>query len=166
MKVFVEEQRFDQWWFRILLIITSLIIFGTIAKSYDEIKNNPTDLWTSLGVGLFTIILMFFVAFVLKLVTRIDDQGIHYGFWPFQFKLKTAKWNEIAQCYVREYNPIMDYGGWGYRMISFRKKGAALNVKGNIGIQIVFNDGKKLLIGTQKEQEVKSTLETYKHKLL
>ncbi len=165
MKVFLEEQRFNQWWFRLLLVIIAIITILVVAKSYSELENDATAFWISIFTGGFTILLLFLIAFSFKLKTRIDEQGIHYGFWPFHLKLKTTRWSEIEKCYVTEYNPIADYGGWGYKVVSFRKKGAALNVKGNIGIQIVFKDGKKLLIGTQKEEEAKKVLETYKNKL-
>lgn len=56
----------------------------------------------------------------------------------------------------------MDYGGWGLRL-GFFGKGRAYNISGNIGMQIVFKDGKKLLIGTQKSAEIKSFLERLKY---
>ena len=37
-------------------------------------------------------------------------------------------------------------------------KGKAFNIKGNMGLQLQFKDGKKLLIGTQKEEEIKQFL--------
>jgi hypothetical protein len=38
--------------------------------------------------------------------------------------------------------------------------------KGNIGVQIGFKDGKKLLIGTQKLADAQNVLQTYSNKLL
>ena len=46
------------------------------------------------------------------------------------------------------------------------RKGKALNIKGNIGIQIIFKNGKKLLLGTQKQNEAKMVIETYKDKII
>jgi hypothetical protein len=66
---------------------------------------------------------------------------------------------------VRKYNPLTEYGGWGYRT-GFGKKSGAMNVKGNIGIQIELSNGKKLLLGTQKKTEANKVLETYKHKMV
>ena len=105
------------------------------------------------------------ISFWLKLETKIDEQGIHYGFWPFNLKPKHILWREIKSCYVRKYNPLTEYGGWGYRS-GFGKKSGAMNVKGTIGIQIELSNNKKLLIGTQKEREAKSVLETYKYKII
>ena len=51
----------------------------------------------------------------------------------------------------------MEYGGWGLRY-GFFGKGRALNVSGNTGLQIEFNNGKRLLIGTNKPRELKEVL--------
>jgi hypothetical protein len=37
-------------------------------------------------------------------------------------------------------------------------KNRAFNATGNIGLQLVFKDGKKLLIGTQKPAEIEAVL--------
>ena len=58
--------------------------------------------------------------------------------------------------YVRKYSPIAEFGGWGYR-ISFNG-GPAYNIAGNMGLQIVFVSGKKLLIGTQQATAMSDAL--------
>ncbi|MCQ0110186.1 hypothetical protein JGC31_01235 [Zhouia sp. CL16] len=63
-------------------------------------------------------------------------------------------------CKVIKYNPIKDYGGYGWR-IGFRGKGKALNIRGNKGIQIIYKNNKKLLIGTQKPELADKTITTY-----
>ena len=67
-------------------------------------------------------------------------------------------------CVVLE---LLEYGGWGLKggLLWKKSKGIAINVSGNIGIQLELKNGKKLLIGTQKLQEAKQVLDTYKNKL-
>jgi hypothetical protein len=163
MKVFIEEQKFDQLWFKLVMLLTALVIIGSIVLSYSELQNDPTALWVSILVAIISLIIIITVGFLMKLTTKIDENGIEYAFWPIHLKPKQINWKEINDCYVREYRPITEFGGWGYR-IKFGQNGKALNVKGNIGIQIVFTNGKKLLIGTQKSEDVKKVLATYKHK--
>lgn len=165
MKVFVEEQKFDQWWFRLSLLFVAGLMVGKLVLGYPELKDNQTELWITISAIGFAFILILFLAFFLKLETKINEQGVYYGFWPFNLKQKLAVWKGIDKCYVRKYSPLADYGGWGYKVMSLRKKGSALNVKGNIGIQLVFKNGKKLLLGTQKEDEAKKVLETYRSKI-
>ncbi|MFC7356950.1 hypothetical protein ACFQO1_04580 [Jejudonia soesokkakensis] len=164
MKVFIEIQRFDQWWFRLIMGAVLLVTVIPIILSYETLAKDPTSLWLAIGTSIFTLLLFILLSFWLKLETKIDEQGIYYGFWPFHLKLKQVPWREIEKCYVRKYNPLTEYGGWGYRT-GFGKKSGAMNVKGNIGIQIELSNHKKLLLGTQKEAEAKQVLETYKHKM-
>jgi hypothetical protein len=165
MRVFLESQRFDQWWFRLIIILVSMISIVTIVKSYSNVQSEPVPFWISLVACLFTLIIVLSIAFLLKLEIKIDELGIHYGFWPINRRLKFISWSDVKKCSVVKYNPIVDYGGWGYKMGIFRAKGYAMSVRGNIGIQIVFKSGKHLLIGTQKKEDAEKVLETYTHKL-
>lgn len=165
MKVFLEEQRFDQWWFRLMILLVAIISIGTIVMSYPNVHSEPVPFWISLAAGLLTLTIVLSLGFLIKLETKIDELGIHYGFWPFYRNLNFVSWADVKECRIRKYNPLVEYGGWGYRMGFFQKKGSALNVKGNIGIQILFKNGKQLLIGTQKKEDVEKVLKTYNHKL-
>ena len=74
-------------------------------------------------------------------------------------------WNTIAKCSIRNYNAIFEYGGWGLKF-SFRKsKGKSFTVKGAVGLQLELMNGKKILIGTQKKEEIQRTIETYQDKI-
>jgi hypothetical protein len=58
----------------------------------------------------------------------------------------------VSEYYARVYRPILEYGGWGIRC-GF--KGArAYNVSGNKGVQLILQNGKRLLIGSQKPDEL------------
>jgi hypothetical protein len=165
MRVFIESQRFDQWWFRLIIILVSIICILTVVKSYSNVQSEPAPFWISLVASLFTLIIVLSIAFLLKLEIKIDELGIHYGFWPINRRLKFISWSDVKKCSVVKYNPIVDYGGWGYKMGIFRATGTAMSVRGNIGIQIVFKTGKQLLIGTQKKEDAEKVLETYTHKI-
>ena len=102
-----------------------------------------------IGVPLVIFTLMFFV---LRLETVVDEQGIHYRFFPFHITTRLKTWDEIEKAYVRVYKPITEYGGWGYRFAF--GDGIALNVSGNVGLQILYKNGKKLLLGTKKREEL------------
>ncbi len=75
--------------------------------------------------------------------------------------MKKIAWSEVSNAYVRNYDPIGEYGGWGLKGGSFwnKSKGKAITISGGVGIQLEFKNGKKLLIGTQKENDVKRVLQ-------
>lgn len=162
MRVFHEEQRFTQTWLIILIGVSFLVPIGLIIKEYTE--ENTTMTTTEFVSIFFFMLLSVAPIFFFKLKTRIDEKGIHYRFFPFHRSLKTILWSEIKLIYVRKYDAISEYGGWGLKGFLKKRKGKAINVSGNIGIQLELITNKKILIGTQKESEAKRVIETYKNK--
>lgn len=162
MRIFQETQRFTQWWLQIMnlamLSFTIYLVYKwfVLNESFSNVsaENRPEQIFV-----ITLMLLLLFLIYLLRLKTTIDETGLHYQFIPINRSKKTVRWAELKKCYVRTYKPIQEYGGWGYRM-SF-EKGKALNVKGNKGIQLEFNNGKKLLIGTQKEENTQQVIERY-----
>lgn len=152
--LFKETQRFRQWWLWLILIAAFGITIFAVIKEQKELQNNFNF---ALLAPLLIPILAFVLIFFSKLDTEIDAEGIRVRFFPFHFKFKTYAWNTIGQAVVTTYHPLADYGGWGLRLGLFGK-GKAYNVLGNKGIQLVFKDGSKLLIGTQKPGEAAQAL--------
>ena len=162
MRIFKEEQRFTQPLIFIILTMSAVVVLGLTTKEYvaENSTMKTVEFVTVIGTYLaFTLPIFFF-----KLMTRIDEKGIHYRFFPFHRKFRSIVWSEIKTVYVRNYDAISEYGGWGIKGF-FRKRGKAINVKGDIGIQLELKNSKLFLVGTQKEDEAKRVLETYKHKL-
>lgn len=148
---FYEIQRFRQWWIWLILIfVLGIAIFNFIdSRKYFS----PGELTASSAVTL----IIFLLFFIIKLETKIDELGIRVRLFPFHLQYKYFPWKTIDKAFIREYSAITEYGGWGLRMGMFGK-GKAYNTSGNMGLQIVFKDGKKLLIGTQNSNEIKQYL--------
>ena len=96
--------------------------------------------------------------YILRLEVRIDSQAIHVRFFPFL--KRTIILNEIATCQARQYKPLLEFGGWGIR---WGPGGKAYNVSGNRGVQLIFTNGKKLLIGSQRADEFESAVNSAKN---
>lgn len=110
-----------------------------------------------LGVVLLSNLFIFFLA----LETIVDDTGVSYRMRPIHRKWKKHAWQDIAEYEVRQYRPLREYGGFGIRI---GLNGKAYNVKGKMGLQLVLKDGKRILIGTQKAEELKEVLARLRHK--
>lgn len=158
MRIFKEEQRFTQPWLIILMIITAVFAIIIVAKTYIN-NRNLFDYIIPIGI----ILIATGIIFIFKLKTRIDNVGIHYQFFPFHFKMKTIFWDDIKYAKTRTYKAITEYGGWGLKSGNFlyKNKGLAINIKGNIGIQLILNTGKKILIGTQKQADADRIITRY-----
>jgi hypothetical protein len=157
MKTFTETQRFTQWWLWIILIgIIGLHIYGLFQQFYlgEPFGDNPaSDEMLLVFSSIPVLLILFFV--VLRLDTKVDAEGVHYRFFPFQIKYKLKRWDELEKVFVRQYKPIYEYGGWGLRGWG---KDKALNVSGNMGLQLELKNGDRLLIGTQKREEMKKVV--------
>lgn len=157
MLTFSESQHFRQWWLWLLLIAIGVLHFNII---YQGLDNDITG--SSEPVFILLVILTLIGLFLfLRLDTKIDETGIHYRFFPFQLKYRTKHWNEMEKVYVRKYKPIWEYGGWGIRGLGRDK---ALNVSGNMGLQLELKGGDKLLIGTQRPKEMEEVVLFYINK--
>jgi hypothetical protein len=156
--LFKETQRFNQKWIIILVSIPLVITLWGIVQQVilgEPFGNNPAPDW-GLWLSLLVPVLIVGFIFSLTLHTRIDRNGIYYRFAPVHRNERWIKWSEVKDAYVRKYRPIKEYGGWGFR--SGGRSGKALNTSGNMGLQIVFKDGKRLLLGTNKPRELERVL--------
>ena len=156
MRVFIEEQRFRQWWiYSVIGILFMGMILALITNPSDEEKI------TSLLIGLFILSLVIVLISILRLHTRIDNAGITTRFSPFPKSKKHFPWSEIEKCYIRKYSATLEYGGRGLRILKNKK---AYSVAGKYGIQIVINNGRHFFIGTQKPMDATNVVNYYKNK--
>lgn len=149
-KTFKEIQAFNQIWLWFILIpLCCIPIYGIYKQLYLEegFGNNPMSDGGLITLSIFCIALTVFIR-TIRLETVIDSLGIKMNFHPLI--RKSIKWNEIESVSVKKYGFV---GGWGIRLGT--KYGTVYNIKGNIGLAVILKDGKKFLIGTQKEEELK-----------
>jgi len=154
---FAESQKFDQWWLRLLLLlIDAFFAYGTYRQVVFQVPfgDHPAS-----NFILFSSLLLLLVVTALLFYTRLDtlikEDGVYVRFYPFNLQFKSYNWNQIASHDVVVYKPLRDYGGWGFRISG---SGTALSTSGNQGLQLVFQNGKRLLIGTRHPGEMKAAL--------
>ncbi len=155
--LFIEEQRFSQKIFKIVVIlISSIFVFAFIQQ---VILNKPFGVRPMSNMGIISA-LAFLAIFNLlfysmKLITTIDKEAITVKFYPFHFFPKRFEWPQLSDVIIRQYNPLKEYGGWGLR--GFGKK-SVMTVSGSWLIEVVFVNGQSLLIGTCNPQEAEAAL--------
>jgi hypothetical protein len=151
---FKEEQKFTQWWLWLILIgIGTLPLYGIYSQFIlgEKMGTNPMS---DVGLLLFSVFVFCFLLlfYLMRLKTEIDQDEIRMNFFPFV--KKRIQWNQIKKADVVNYGFV---GGWGIRL--WTSYGTVYNTKGDRGLAIELLDGKKLLIGTQKEAALKAVLE-------
>ena len=158
--MFTETQSFRRWIF-VLVPIHVLFLVGIYQQVLmnKPFGDNPMpDAGLFIAEGGMLLLTLFFYS--LKLETILDGKGISVRFLPIYRSYRIYQWSDISKAYVREYSPIMEYGGWGFRS-SLKGNGKAWNVSWSTGLQIEMKDGTMFLIGTQKPEELSAVLMQY-----
>ena len=156
--LFAERQKFKQWWLWLLLLgINGMFVFGIFIKTVGSkvVVDNSTNNNPSI-IGLGVVLLVTILFLLIKLETIVKEDGIYVRFIPFQIAYRKYAWEKINKAFVREYSPIGEYGGWGFRYGI--RNGKALNISGNKGLQLIFTNNSRLLIGTNKMENLEYTL--------
>lgn len=148
---YYEEQKFTQKWIFFIQYFLALVFLGVSLAMILTKQASPV-----IGILPFVILCVAILFFkVLKLQTKITNEGIYYRFSPVQRKYRVIKKSAIAGIRIKTYDPIGEYGGWGIR---FGREGKAFTVKGNQGIFITANN-KHIMIGTCRPAEAEQFLE-------
>ena len=147
--VFTETQVVGHRWWWLALLIAALGFFPAL------LMPDSTPLWHRagpVGVGLVAGSLLW----LMRLETRIDAAGIHYRYLPLLNRWRHWPWAAFRRVFLRTYSPLGDFGGWGIRGLPGN---LAYNVWGPAGLQLVFQSGNRLLLGTQLPEELRCTLQ-------
>lgn len=135
-------------------LFTGLLLFSSLFSLFIHSQQQKEITGSLLFLGLFSG-LASFVLSKTKLITQVRTDGIYVTFPPLQTRSTICRWDNIEKLFIRTYNPLAEYGGWGIR---YSPNGRAYNTSGNIGLQILFKDGSKLLIGTQQPEALRKAL--------
>jgi len=166
--IFREEQSFRQSFVPWILLPVWLLTFGVFAfglyqqlyigKPYGDNPMSDTGLiWSGIAsVAIVTAVTL--LIFSGHLVTEIWSDGIRYKFPPLITRVKHISLAEIASADVSKYNPIGEFGGWGWRKRFISRK-TAYNISGNIGLRIILKDGRQVMFGTKKQEEMKRAVD-------
>ncbi|RMG78816.1 MAG: hypothetical protein D6714_17395 [Bacteroidetes bacterium] len=144
-----EEQRFTQWWLWAILIGIGILPVYALIKQIGlghPVGDHPM---TNLGLVLFALFVLGFVVlfYKMRLITEIDDREIRIRFIPFSTRV--FRWEDIESAEIVDYGFV---GGWGIRYGS--KYGVVYNMSGRIGLAIRTKSGKKMVVGTQRPDEL------------
>lgn len=160
---FHEKQRFRQAW--LWAIIAIPVVISLYFLTYQillgkSIGDRPMPDWM---VILF--VLIFGLALPVSLYTaelriKVTKDGLHVKFFPIHRKWLLFSPIEIEKFELRQYRPVVDYGGWG---IKNGIAGKAYSISGNKGVYLTLLNDEHLLIGTQKPEELLCALKKMKN---
>ncbi len=149
---FEEIQKIDSIWPISILALTS--VFNWFLYFYFGYTKMDFFYSSIIGISLICVFLS-----LVRLNTKIDNQGIQFRFYPLHIKWQTISWDKVESAEIRSFSPLKEYGGWGLR---YNKFGKAYTIKGNQGLQLHLKDGKNILIGSNRAEELEIILKTFK----
>lgn len=140
MSTFTETQQLRQWWLWLILGVVTVPVIITLVRA-------PTS-WPFALV----LISVFSLLWFWRMDTRCDQDGVHYRVYPL-IGWRTIRWVDIATATVTTYGFVgygirWNFGEWVY------------NVSGNQGLRIKTTTGKRILIGTQRPDELRAFMAT------
>lgn len=152
MKVYVEEQKFTQWYVWLMPFVGLCIWLYAFVKQIvlnQTIGTRPVSDIEIILIGFLPIsILILFNS--IKLKTIISKEALSVVLSPFCSKyVKICDVNEIK---IIKYNFV----GFGCRLGT--TYGVVYNINGNKGMYITTNQGERFLIGCQKINSLKEHL--------
>ena len=164
---FREVQGFRRWWLWVLMLISALGTIGVfgygIFVQVIEGKpwgDNPMSDTGLIITGALTTVLVVGIAVLIlsaRLITEVRSDGIYVRFFPIGWK--AILFETIASYQTRTFHPIREYGGWGIR---WGREGKAYIAGGDEGLQLLLNDGKQVLIGSRRVQELEAAVRAWK----
>jgi len=161
--VYREVQRWSLGSRCLLLVLCVLGVTGGVFSAVVILAQHPRQ-WASLPVivicGILVPVGIGFLIWIARLETEVRQDGLYIRYVPFHRHFKRFQAEDLSEYHARTYRPILEYGGWGIR---FGWKGRAYNVSGNRGVQLVFRDGRRMLIGSSRPSELEEAIHSIVH---
>ena len=158
--LFQEEQKNDQRWLIIVLLISMFaaitpFVYGIYSQEVLHVpfgdKPASTGTLVAIGIGVIAVIAAVnYLIIKMTLKVKITSDALWVSFPPLIRKWRKITPSMIERYEFRTYNAHREFGGHGIKRKA--RRGSAFTISGKEGLQLYFTNGKKLLIGTQKKQ--------------
>ena len=147
-----QESSTFAWWVHLIIWFCALACIVPVLSPILTGGERPLrDVAPMVAIGLSIPTLLYLLFGSLR--TRVTTEAVEIS-WGFSGIIrKKVPFSEIEGMEPVTYSPIREFGGWGIRF-GFQGQGKAYNVSGNLGVQLEMSDGERLLVGSQRPQEL------------
>jgi hypothetical protein len=160
--VFHEEQSFD-WRVYASIAVLELVaayLLVWLTRDWGPVAALLAHKWSiefSLAAVISLALPLLLAVYLLQMTTEVtaSEVRVWYGWVPV-YRRAVAISNVRSHAVV-QYRPIADHGGWGIR--AGRDGERVLTARGNRGVRLELADGTRLLIGSQRPEELAETIE-------
>lgn len=150
---FREVQAVSHWWVRAIVFAITAIAWWAFLQQIVLGRpwgTNPGPDWViwAVFVGAGVLLPAFLLGTRLVTVVTGDALRLHYRF----LKRRVIPLSGIESAASTLYHPILEFGGWGIRWAPGR--GWVWSAVGNRGVRLELAGGKRLLVGTQRPEDL------------
>lgn len=151
---FEEHQQFRKLWHWLLILGIPLLTLGVLTVMLSG-GGKAGEMIVALSIASFGTFCLVLLMWFIRLTVRVVDDELDITFRPFAHRRVPLA--EIETCNALTYRPLLDAGGWGMHY-SFTGYGWAYNVYGRRGVALRLKNGKRLLVGSQRADELAAAL--------
>lgn len=145
---FQETQAFATWVYGLLAVV---IVPSVAALAVSAAKTSSVRWLVPADLALFVLVFD-----LLCVRTEVSETEVIVTFGAlFPLYRRRIALSEIASAIADTYSPIAEYGGWG---IKGMPSNIALNARGNRGVRLTLRNGRRVLIGSQRPEELEAAL--------
>ena len=153
---FVEVQKFRQPLLLLLVAAVAapfwyLVVAHFVLGADVEAPGELVVFWLFAGVLVPALLLR------ARLVTEVSPNGVRLRFPPFV--TREIPLAQIRRVEARNYRPLREFGGWGIRWGGRGRM--AYNVSGNRGVEVELTDGRTVMVGSQRADELADALRAF-----
>lgn len=158
MVLYREVQTVRQPWIVVLLVApVSVVLFGLFQQVVlgRPWGNHPvSDRAFLLIAGAVCAIAVWFLS--LRMITEVRPDVVVIRF-PLLWPARRIPLEDIASARTSAYRPVAGYGGWGIRL-NLPTRTKAYTAKGNRGVMFQLADGRHVLVGSQRPEELERAI--------
>lgn len=143
-----------------MFVVPIVIVTGVVWWQFYEqiIRNNPQGTqpipdWAAWALSLVFGLGFPALGFLLRLVTELHPEELRMRVFPF--RATSIPLNQVVEAEVRAYSARREFGGWGVRT---GRGGKAYSAYGDKGVQLWLQGDERILIGSQRAQELLDAL--------
>jgi hypothetical protein len=155
--LFREVQRFKQPWLWIIIYgIAALSWVGFVQQIIlgKPFGSNPAPDWMMWLLWLLTGIGLPWFFHSLRMTVVVQEGHISIRYVPVTSR--QIPFEDIVCFEARTYEPVKEYGGWGIKGRSHKR--VAYNVSGNEGVELELVGGQRVMIGSQRSQDLAAAI--------
>jgi len=155
---FHEEQGLRHWWLWLLVGAIAVAAWWSFVHQIvlgRPFGTNPGPDWVVWLVTGVCGVVVPVTLLAARLVVDVSPDGVRLHYRPFRNRWIEAR--SVVGFEVVTYRPIRQWGGWGIRYAFGR--GWAYTAYGTQGVRLELEDGRSLLVGSQRPEALAAALE-------